>query len=149
MARCGDRFGQKEPATSVGGEETAISQARQNQTTGDGMRGGLQFSPISSPGGTRDLVVDLTNALEDDERISTVTVTSNYAALQVSGVQVNSESVVADGKVVAQGKGVMFSVSTTTSSRNPRAALSVQYTGDSGSADRYTILQPIVPALTR
>ena len=100
----------------------------------------LEFSTISSPGGTRDLFVDFTNALEAGESIVTPTVTSSDPlTLEVSKVAVNTV-VTPDG--AAPGKGIYFSVETLLEAKTT-VLIEVGFVGDSGSADTYVVAIPV------
>ena len=107
----------------------------------------LTFDPISSPGATRDLLVDLTGALEADEVLTQASIASAYpAALDVSNIFINSTIVELDEKKVAVGKGVHFTISTLQESR-ATVSLVVSITGSSGTIDKYVFEQPLVAEL--
>lgn len=107
----------------------------------------LAFQPISSPGAKRDLFVDLSGALETGERLSSVDIVSGHASvLAVSNVEVNTEELVHEGVSTEIGQGVHFTIETLQESR-ARIPISVEFSGDNGTVDRYQVDQPIVPAL--
>ena len=107
------------------------------------------FDPISSPGGKRDLVVDLTNALETAEVLSTVDVsTLSATSLGITNVMKNASEITLDGKTIAANKGVVFSVETLVEMNGVKLRIDVDYVGDSGSADSYQFLLPVDANLT-
>lgn len=109
----------------------------------------LVFDPISSPGATRDLYVDLTGALEADEALTSATVVSGHpATLAISNVAVNQEPVELDGHQVEAGKGVHFTIATLLESQ-ANVPLVVNFEGDSGTSDAYELSQPLVVQLCR
>ena len=108
----------------------------------------LNLDPISTPGATRDLFIDLTEALEVDELLTQATVTSAYpSSLAVSNVAINNSAIEWDEKQVAPGKGVHFSITTLLES-HATVPLTLVFTGDSGTVDKYEIGQPLVVALS-
>lgn len=107
----------------------------------------LVFDPISSPGATRDLFVDLSEALELDEVLTVATVVSGYpTVLTISDVAVNAAEVAYGEQTVAIGKGVHFSVQTLLES-HAAVPITVSFEGDSGTSDKCEFSQPIVPSL--
>jgi len=109
----------------------------------------FSFDPISSPGATRDLFVDLSGALEEDEILTQATVVSAYpTVLTISSVIANSEIIEVDEQEIAVGKGVHFKIETLQESQTT-VPLIVSFEGDSGTADKYEITQPVVTALCR
>lgn len=109
----------------------------------------LTFDPISSPDATRDVLVDLTGALEQDETLTLASVVSTFpAVLTVSNVATNETDVVFDEQTVAPGKGVHFTVATLQESQ-ATVELLLSFEGDSGTTDKYEIAQPIVSALSQ
>lgn len=108
----------------------------------------LRFDPISSPDATRDHFVDFTGALEQDEVLSLATIVSGYSSvLTVSNVAINSAEVALDSHVVAIGKGVHLTVTTNAESQ-AAVPLVVAIEGNSGTRDKYEIIQPIVTSLS-
>ncbi len=107
------------------------------------------FDPISSPGATRDLFVDLTGALEEGETLIQASVVSTYSTvLATSNVSINS-SVVEFGELrIAIGQGVHFTIETLEESQ-ATVPLAISLEGDSGTVDKYEIVQPIVAAICR
>lgn len=107
----------------------------------------LSFDPVSSPNASRDVFVDLTEVLEKDEVLTFTTVVSAYpTVLTVSNVAVNTKAVALDEQTTAVGKGVHFTVQTVMESQ-ATVPLVVSFEGDSGTVDKYEIVQPIVPSL--
>ena len=107
------------------------------------------FDPISSPGATRDLFVDLSGALEGDETLTQASVVSEYPTLlATSNVYINSEVVEFGEQQIAVGKGVHFSIATLEESQ-ATVSLIVSLEGDSGTVDKYEIEQPIVAVICR
>ena len=108
----------------------------------------LSFDPLSSPGGTRELFVDLTGALEDDETLLLAEVTSAYpAALVVSDVSVNDAAFHYEGTNVGLGKGVRFTLTSVLESR-ATIPLTIRFTGSAGTKDMYQVEQPLVAVIT-
>ncbi len=109
----------------------------------------LTFDPISSPGATRDLFVDLSGVLEDGETLTQASVTSAYPAVLVtSNVSLNSEVVEFGEQQIAVGKGVHFTIETVAESQ-AIVPLIVSFEGDSGTNDKYDIAQPVVVSICR
>ncbi|NOZ39149.1 MAG: hypothetical protein GXP24_02840 [Planctomycetes bacterium] len=109
----------------------------------------LTFDPISSPGATRDLFVDLSGVLEESEILTQASVTSAYLAVLVtSNVSLNSEVVEFGELQIAAGKGVHFTIETVAESQ-ATVPLFVSFEGDSGTVDKYEIAQPVVVSLCR
>ncbi len=107
----------------------------------------LIFDPISSPGATRDLFVDLTGALEEEEVLAAVTINSGHpAVLSVSDVAINGQVVEFGVQQIAVGKGVHFAIATQQRSQTT-VPLVVILEGSSGTKDTYEIFQPVVPRL--
>jgi hypothetical protein len=108
----------------------------------------LAFSAISSAStSTRDCAVDLNGALETAELLTTVTVTSSDAGLIViSSDTYNSAEIIVNGKSVAIKKAAIFRMTTQASSTSTQL-IHVVFAGDSGSSGKYTINQPMLPAL--
>ena len=107
----------------------------------------LTFDPISSPDATRDLLIDLSGALESGELLTSATITSAYPAiLAVSNVAINTEIVTFAEQETAVGQGVHFTVQTLSASQ-ATVPLTVTFEGDSGTIDKYEIEQPVVVAL--
>ena len=101
----------------------------------------LAFSTLSSasPGGERDCSIDLSNHLEDNEKITgTPTVVSSDVA------KVSVSSVNASGN----GKFIEFHLTVETVDLNETITLTVTFEGDSGSKGSYQIRQPVSPYLT-
>ncbi len=109
----------------------------------------LTFDPISSPGATRDLFVDMSGVLEDGEALTLASVTSaNATVLATSNVAINSAVVTHGEQQVAVGKGIQFTIQTLQESQ-ATVPLVVSFAGDSGTIDKYEIAQPIVAVLCR
>lgn len=109
----------------------------------------LTFDPISSPGATRDLFVDLAGALEADEALTQVNITSTYpTVLAVSNVAINSEVVQFEQQQTDVAQGVHFTIETLQESQ-ATVPLVVSFQGNSGTVDKYEIGQPVVAALCR
>jgi len=107
----------------------------------------LIFDPISSPGATRDLFIDLTGALEAEEILTAATINSGHpAVLSVSNVLVNSEMVEFAEQWIAIGKGIHFAIETQQRSQTT-VPLVVIFEGSSGTSDTYEIFQPVVARL--
>ncbi len=103
----------------------------------------LKFDPIGSPGAKRDVFIDLTGALEADEELTLATIVSGYSAvLTVSNVAVNDVEVAFSGQTIAAGKGVHFTVETLASSFAV-VPIVLTFEGDSGTSDKYELLQPV------
>ncbi len=108
----------------------------------------LTFDPISSPGATRDLLVDLSGALEDDETLTLASISSSYpAALAVSNVSINGAVVEFGEQQIAVGKGVQFTIQTMQESR-AAVPLILSIEGDSGTIDKYELSQPLTNVLS-
>ncbi len=109
----------------------------------------LIFDPISSPGATRDLFLDLTGALEKEETLAEASVTSAFPAVLVtSNVSINSATVEFGEQQIAVGKGVHFTIETLQESQ-ATVPLTVSFEGDAGTIDKYIIAQPVVTAICR
>ena len=109
----------------------------------------LTFDPISSPGATRDLFLDLTGALEDGEVLTMASMTSAFpTVLATSNIAINSTAVDSGDQQVAVGKGVHFTIETLQESQ-ATVPLVVTFEGDSGTIDKYEIAQPVVVAICR
>ncbi len=103
----------------------------------------LKFDPIGSPNSQRDLFVDLTGALEAEELLTLATIVSGYSAvLTVSNVAVNDDEVTFNGQTVAAGKGVHFTIETVAASF-ATIPIALTFEGDSGTSDKYELLQPV------
>ena len=71
------------------------------------------FDPISSPGATRDLFIDLAGALEEGEILTQASVISACPTVLVtSNVSINSTAVEFGGRQIATGKGIHFTIGT-------------------------------------
>ncbi len=107
----------------------------------------LTFNPISSPGATRDLFVDLSGALEQGETLVEADVTSVFPTVLVtSNISINSTVVEFGEQQIAVGKGVHFTIETLQESQ-ATVPLVVTFEGDSGTIDKYEIAQPVVAAI--
>ncbi len=107
----------------------------------------LTFDPISSPGATRDLFLDLTRALEEGEILTVASVTSAFpTVLATSNIAINSTDVEFGEQQVAVGKGVHFTIETLQESQ-ATVPLIVSFEGDGGTIDKYEIAQPMVTAI--
>ena len=103
----------------------------------------LVFDKLS-PLGTRDVAVSLVGDLEVGETIGTVDVTStNTALLVVSNIAVNTIALDQDGITAAIGKAVTFTLTGQISAATSTVQLYIDFTGTSGSADRYTVSVPM------
>lgn len=108
------------------------------------------FDTISSPNGRRNLVVDLTDGMEDSETIDTFSIsTPNTSVLEITNDVKNANEISQDGITIAAKKGIKFSVRTLTVSKTKGLKIHVYFVGTSGSADWYELLLPIVPFLTK
>jgi hypothetical protein len=106
----------------------------------------LQYGQISGLG-TRDLFLDLTDALETSEVIATPSVVSEApTVIAVSAVAVNT--VVAENGA-AIGKGINWSIEVLVSDNRSTVGLTVGYVGDSGSKGTYAVTVPVVPILIK
>ncbi|MEM8944122.1 MAG: hypothetical protein AAGD11_02985 [Planctomycetota bacterium] len=107
----------------------------------------LKFDPISSPDAKRDVFVDLSAALETDEKLVLATVVSTHpTVLAVSNVAINEDSVSTGGLTTAAGQGVHLTVATLLNSQ-AIVPIEVFFEGDSGTNGKYQIIQPIVNVL--
>lgn len=100
----------------------------------------LAYSPMSSvsPGGQRDVAVDITNHLETAESITGHNITTDSTGILLpSNVAISSD-----------GKTLTFHLQVMTFNVNQTQKIYVQFTGDSGSAGTYEINQPLIPRLT-
>ena len=98
----------------------------------------LVYTPISSvsPGGERDLAVDLSSALETGETVATEGVTAADAAvITVSSVSSSSQT-------------ISFHVAVAAGASAGNQYIYVAFTGSSGSNDTYKVRLPVVDYLT-
>jgi len=112
----------------------------------------LVFSKISSEtgSGARDCAIDFTNALEANETISNVKMTSKMpSVLEVSNELANAVAITKDdGGTIAIGKGVQFSVAVVlTGVKRTDVLIDCLITGNSGTQETYEVLFPVVDKL--
>ena len=95
----------------------------------------LSFSPMSSvdPGGQKDVSINLSGYLEENEVLSTYSVTSGAdTVLGVTAVNLSSDH-----------KSIVFHLTVLTFNVTQVVVLSIAFTGDGGSASTYEIQQPL------
>ena len=112
----------------------------------------LKFDPISSAnGGVRDVAVDFTAALEAAELLSDALAnSSDISALVVSDVNVNVQEIDKDnGDVIAIGKGVQLKLTTQAPYYERELFVDIEITGNSNTADTYSVIVPITDKIRR
>jgi len=111
----------------------------------------LALSVISSPGGSRDIALDLTDVLEASELVTgtPTAVSSDDTVLQIASVDKNGSIITKDdGDTIQVEKGVVISIDTVKAA-NTNIKITVYFTGDAGTAETYVVTIPVqTPSLT-